>query len=340
MRVEDIERLGQEAKERLKSASSLQELEEARVQLLGRKGALTRILRSIRELPEEERPRIGRMANRLKEELEQLLEERRKELEAEEEKRRLEAERIDVTLPGRFPQMGRLHPLTLVMREIEDIFVGLGFEVVQGPEVETEYYNFVALNIPPWHPVRDEHDSFYITDEILLRTETSAVQIRTMESRPPPVRIIAPGRCYRRDPVDATHSPVFHQVEGLWVEKGVTFAHLKGVLTEFAKRMFGENVKMRFRPDYFPFTEPSTDAAISCVMCDGKGCPVCKGTGWLEILGAGMVHPNVLRNVGYDPEEVTGLAFGMGLERIAMLKYGIDDLRLFFENDVRFLKQF
>ncbi|HIE09536.1 MAG TPA: phenylalanine--tRNA ligase subunit alpha, partial [Armatimonadetes bacterium] len=306
----------------------------------GRKGEVTRLLKGIGELPPEERPLVGRLANELRERIRRLIEERRRELEAEERKRRFEAERLDVTMPGRFPRLGRLHPLTQVMREVEEIFIALGFEVVQGPEVETEWYNFVALNIPDWHPVRDEHDSFYITEEILLRTETSAVQIRTMERRKPPVRIISPGRCYRRDPLDATHSPIFHQVEGLWVEKGVTFAHLKGVLEEFARRMFGKEVKMRFRPDYFPFTEPSADASISCVMCGGRGCPVCKHTGWLEILGAGMVHPNVLRNVGYDPEEVTGLAFGMGLERIAMLKYGIDDIRLFYENDVRFLEQF
>ena len=337
---DEIERLKEEAENGIKAATSLKELDEWRVRLLGRKGEITRLLRGIRELPPEERPLVGRLANELRGQIQSLIEQRRRELEEEETRRRFEAERLDVTMPGRFPRLGRLHPLTQIMREVEEIFTALGFEVVQGPEVETEWYNFVALNIPDWHPVRDEHDSFYITSEVLLRTETSAVQIRTMERRKPPVRIISPGRCYRRDPLDATHSPIFHQVEGLWVEKGVTFAHLKGVLEEFARRMFGENVRMRFRPDYFPFTEPRADASISCVMCDGKGCPVCKHTGWLEILGAGMVHPNVLRNVGYDPEEVTGLAFGMGLERIAMLKFGIEDIRLFYENDVRFLEQF
>ncbi len=335
--MEELLKIKEEAKSRLGSAEDLKALEDIRRKYLGKKGLITLTLRSLGRLPEEERPEAGKHANQVKREIETLLSTRKRELE---EKEKVVEEAIDVTLPGRSPKLGRKHPLTQVLDEIKKIFMNLGFEIVEGPEVELEYYNFIALNIPPYHPVRDEHDSFYITNEVLLRTETSAVQIRTMEKRKPPVKIIAPGRVYRRDAVDRTHSHTFHQVEGLWVDKGITFGDLKGTLTLFAQQMFGEKVSLRFRPDYFPFTEPSADGAISCIICEGRGCPVCSNTGWLEIFGCGMVHPKVLKNVGYDPEKTGGYAFGLGVERIAMLKYGIDDMRLFFENDLRFLEQF
>ncbi|MBC7329168.1 phenylalanine--tRNA ligase subunit alpha [bacterium] len=333
---EEIKTIEKEAQELLAIAKSEEEVEKIRVSFLGKKGKLTQMIKDIPNFPPQQRPLIGRALNELKNKLSEAIETRLSFLRSISRKRGM----IDVTLPGIRPQFGRKHPLTQVIDEIKSIFIGLGFEVVEGPEIETEYHNFIALNIPPEHPVRDEHDSFYITDDILLRTETSAVQIRVMEARKPPIRIIAPGRVFRRDQVDATHSHTFHQVEGLMVDKGITFSDLKGVLTLFCERMFGKDVKMRFRPDYFPFTEPSADASISCIMCGGEGCRVCSYTGWLEILGCGMVHPQVLRNVGYDPSEWQGFAFGMGVERIAMLKYRIDDIRLFLENDLRFLKQF
>ncbi|MGC9003360.1 MAG: phenylalanine--tRNA ligase subunit alpha [bacterium] len=333
---EEIRQLKKEAEKLLTEANSEEEVDRIRINFVGKKGKLTQIIRALPSFPPDKRPLIGRLVNEAKEKISAALEARRSFLQSLSMKR----ETVDVTLPGVRPQFGRRHPLTQVIDEIKRIFIGLGFEVVEGPEIETEYHNFIALNIPPEHPVRDEHDSFYITDDILLRTETSAVQIRVMEARKPPIRIIAPGRVFRRDQVDATHSHTFHQVEGLMVDKGVTFSDLKGVLTLFCEQMFGEGVKMRFRPDYFPFTEPSADASISCIICGGKGCRVCSYTGWLEILGCGMVHPQVLRNVGYDPAEWQGFAFGMGVERIAMLKYRIDDIRLFLENDLRFLKQF
>lgn len=332
----DIRQIEKEAEELLASSKSEEDLEKIRVSFLGKKGKLTLIRKELPNLPPEKRPKVGKLLNEAYEKLAQALETRRSFLRA----LLREKERVDVTLPGIHPSLGRKHPLTTIIDEIKNIFIGLGFEVVEGPEIETEYHNFIALNIPPEHPVRDEHDSFYITNDILLRTETSAVQIRVMESRKPPVRIIAPGRVFRRDQIDATHSHTFHQVEGLMVDKGITFSDLKGVLTLFCERMFGKGVRMRFRPDYFPFTEPSADASISCIICGGKGCRVCSYTGWLEILGCGMVHPQVLRNVGYDPNEWQGFAFGMGAERIAMLKFGINDIRLFLENDLRFLKQF
>lgn len=335
--MEEILKIKEEAKSRLGSAEDLKALESIRREYLGKKGFITLILRSLGKLPAEGRPGAGKCANQVKREIEALLSTRKKELE---ERKKIVEEAIDVTLPGHSLKLGTKHPLTQVLDEIKKIFMNLGFEIVEGPEVELEYYNFIALNIPPYHPVRDEHDSFYITDEVLLRTETSAVQIRTMEKRKPPVKIIAPGRVYRRDAVDRTHSHTFHQVEGLWVDKNITFGDLKGTLALFAQQMFGEKVSMRFRPDYFPFTEPSADGAISCIICEGRGCPVCSNTGWLEIFGCGMVHPKVLSNVGYDPEKIGGYAFGLGVERIAMLKYGIDDMRLFFENDLRFLEQF
>jgi phenylalanyl-tRNA synthetase alpha chain len=329
-----------EARERAAAAQSSAELEELRRAYLGRNGSLNQILRGMGKLPPEERPVAGKLANETKELIEQLLAQRATDIVAKEREAKLAAERIDVTLPGRGGSIGKKHPLTLVTEEICEIFTGLGFEVVEGPEVETEWYNFIALNIPPDHPARDEQDTFYFSDDVLLRTHTSPVQIRTMEKRPPPVRIIVPGRVYRRDPFDATHSPIFHQVEGLLVDEDTTFADLKGTLTVFAQRMFGEKVRTRFRPSYFPFTEPSAEVDISCIFCGGAGCSVCKQSGWIEILGSGMVHPNVLRNVGYDPEQVQGFAFGVGIDRIAILKYQVNDIRLFFENDLRFVRQF
>ncbi len=326
---------------RVAAAASSEELESLRVQYLGKKGELTGVLRGMGKLPPEERPRVGQLANQVREELETALQEAREALARREQEERLRAEAIDVTLPGRPLPRGYRHPLYQALNEIKAIFTGLGFDVAEGPEVESDFYNFEALNLPKEHPARDMQDSFYITEDVLLRTHTSPVQVRVMEARRPeiPIRIIAPGKVYRRDD-DATHSPLFHQVEGLLVDRRVTFGDLKGTLMAFIKQMFGEGVRVRFRPSYFPFTEPSAEVDMSCVMCGGSGCRVCSHTGWLEILGCGMVHPKVLSMSGYDPEAVSGFAFGMGLERLAMLKYGIDDLRLFYENDLRFLQQF
>jgi phenylalanyl-tRNA synthetase alpha chain len=332
-----IEELQEAALREIRQARNPGELEGLRVKYLGRKGALTQVLRSLGQLAPEERRRVGQEANTLKQALEEVLAEALAAL--KEAARRVSEKAIDVTLPGRRPALGRLHPLTRINQEVCDIFLHLGFETVEGPEVELDFYNFEALNIPPDHPARDMQDTFYFNDRVLLRTHTSPMQVRTMEKRRPPVRVIAPGRVYRRDS-DLTHTPMFHQVEGLLVDKGVTFADLKGVLTAFVHEMFGPEVGVRFRPSYFPFTEPSAEVDIECVICRGEGCRVCKATGWLEVLGSGMVHPAVFEAVGYDPEEYTGFAFGLGIERIAMLKYGIDDIRLFFENDLRFLRQF
>jgi phenylalanyl-tRNA synthetase alpha chain len=332
-----IEELLATGQREIRQAASPEDLEALRVKYLGRKGALTQVLRGLKNLEPEVRRRVGALANQAKEHLEAALAEALAAL--KEAAARAAAPQIDVTLPGRQGFWGRLHPLTRIMEEICDIFLHLGFEAVEGPEVELDYYNFEALNIPPDHPARDMQDTFYFNDKVLLRTHTSPMQIRVMEQRRPPVRIIAPGKVYRRDS-DMTHSPMFHQVEGLLVDRGVTFADLKGVLTEFVHQMFDPGVNLRFRPSYFPFTEPSAEIDIACVICRGEGCRVCKVTGWLEILGAGMVHPAVFEAVGYDPEEFTGFAFGLGVERIAMLKYGIDDIRLFYENDLRFLRQF
>ena len=311
-------------------------LDQARIRFLGRKGELAQLFKELGKVPEEERREVGRLLNVAKLRLEEVFSE------AAQRSRDLEASRresIDVTVPGRLPPAGRLHPITQTAMEVCRIFNWLGFETVEGPEVELDYYNFEALNIPKDHPARDMQDTFYISEEVVLRTHTSPIQVRTMEKRKPPVRVIAPGRTYRRDS-DVTHTPMFHQVEGLMVGKGISFGDLKGILTTFVHQMFGPEVGLRFRPSFFPFTEPSAEVDIECVMCRGGGCRVCKGTGWLEILGSGMVDPEVYKYVGYDPEEVTGFAFGMGIERIAMLKFGIDDLRLFFENDLRFLEQF
>jgi len=335
-----VDAIAQEAREAVAAARSSADLEQARVRFLGRQGVLTQLLRSLGTLAPEERRLVGAAANEAKRMLEALLEERLAEaLESERRAQRTRA-RLDLTLPGRRPPRGVLHPLARVHDEIVAIFAGLGFSVVDGPEVETDYYNFEALNIPRDHPARDMQDTLYLTESTLLRTHTSPVQIRTMLAQKPPVRIIVPGRVFRRDVADASHSPMFHQVEGLAVDRNVTMADLKGTLGLFAREMFGPESRIRFRPSFFPFTEPSAEVDVLCFVCHGQGCRLCKQGGWLEILGSGMVHPQVLKNVGYDPEEVTGWAFGMGIERIAMLKYGIDDLRLFFDNDLRFLRQF
>ena len=327
------------ARDAVAAATTSAELEEIRVRMLGRQGSLTQLLRGLGALPAAERPQVGAAANEAKRELESLLETRLAETLARERQTRRAGQRIDLTLPGRRPPLGALHPLTQVEDEIVSIFMGLGFSVAEGPEIETDYYNFEALNIPADHPARDMQDTFYLSPDVLLRTHTSPVQIRTMKAQRPPVRVICPGRVYRRD-ADITHSPVFHQVEGLAVDRDISMGDLKGTLELFAREMFGPGSAIRFRPSFFPFTEPSAEVDVRCFLCQGAGCRVCKQSGWLEILGSGMVHPQVLRNVGYDPEEVTGWAFGMGIERVAMLKYGIDDIRLFFENDLRFLRQF
>jgi phenylalanyl-tRNA synthetase alpha chain len=327
------------AREEIERAATRRDLEEARVRYLGKKGALTQLLRALPSLPAAERPVVGREGNLAKAEIESALEARLAVLEGLERRARLAADRPDLTLPGRRVVPGSLHPLTRVLDEIVDVFTGMGFAVAEGPEVELDYYNFEALNIPKDHPARDMQDTFYVGGEILLRTHTSPVQIRTMERQKPPVRIICPGRVYRRD-ADITHSPVFHQVEGLAVDRGITMGDLKGTLELFARELFGADSRIRFRPSFFPFTEPSAEVDVLCFLCKGGGCRVCKASGWLEILGSGMVHPRILRAMGYDTEEVTGWAFGMGVERVAMLRYGIDDIRLFFENDLRFLAQF
>jgi phenylalanyl-tRNA synthetase alpha chain len=327
------------AHEDLDRATSGEDLERVRVKYLGKKGVLTQLLRSMPALLPDERPVVGREANEAKAEIEAELARRLAAVTRAARRARLAAEHVDLTLPGRRIEPGGTHPLSRVLDEIVDVFVGLGFAVAEGPEVELDYYNFEALNIPPDHPARDMQDTFYVSDEVLLRTHTSPVQIRTMLAQKPPVRIICPGVVYRRD-ADITHSPMFHQVEGLAVDREISMADLKGTLDLFARELFGPDSQIRFRPSFFPFTEPSAEVDVRCFLCKGGGCRVCKGTGWLEILGCGMVHPQVFRNVGYDPEAVTGWAFGMGVERVAMLKYGVDDIRLFFENDLRFLAQF
>ena len=324
------------------TAQSLGELNDIRVKFLGKKGEMTALLRSMSALAQEERPRIGKIVNEARAELEELLAAKSEELAQRELADKIAAEHIDVTLPGRTAPVGHLHPLTITLDRIKKIFLQMGFTIEEGPEIESDYYNFEALNLPKDHPARDMQDSFYITEDILLRSQTSPVQARTMQKNEPntPIRMIAPGRVYRRDSYDATHSPMFTQVEGLVIDKGISFADLKGTLELCLHQLFDADAKVRFRPSFFPFTEPSTEVDISCSSCHGAGCRVCKGTGWLEILGAGMVHPNVLRMSGYDPTQVSGFAFGMGVERIAMLAYGVDDLRLFYDNDVRFLHQF
>jgi phenylalanyl-tRNA synthetase alpha chain len=336
---EELESLKKEILASLSQVSTEKELSEIRVRVLGRKGSLTQLLKRLGTLPETERREIGKRANQVKEDLEKRIEETLLQIQERERREALGREKIDVTLPGRRIPVGKRHPLTQTLDEIIDIFSRLGFEVVEGPEVELDYYNFEALNIPQGHPAREMQATFFISDDVVLRTHTSPVQVRTMEKKRPPVRVICPGAVYRCDS-DPTHSPMFHQVEGLLVDRGITFADLKGVLTVFVHQMFSKETRLRFRPSFFPFTEPSAEIDIECFICGGKGCGVCSHTGWLEILGSGMVDPAVYKFVNYDPEEVTGFAFGMGIERIAMLKFGINDIRLFFTNDLRFLKQF
>ncbi len=337
---EKLEQIKADVEGILKNAADLDTLENIRIKYLGKKGELTSVLKGMGKLSKEERPKIGALANEVRAKLEAELDEKKTVLAAKLEEAKLKAEVIDVTMPGKKQEEGKLHPLTKVLNEIKDIFIGMGFQIADGPEVEYDYYNFEALNIPKNHPARDTQDTFYIEDNIVLRTQTSGMQVRVMEKTKPPIRIIAPGRVYRSDTVDATHSPVFHQIEGLVVDKNVTMADLKGTLEMFTKSLYGEDTRVRFRPHHFPFTEPSAEMDVSCFVCGGKGCSVCKGEGWIEVLGCGMVHPKVLANCDIDPEEYSGFAFGIGLERIAMGKYDIDDLRLFFENDLRFLKQF
>lgn len=337
---EKLAKLREEVLAQIEAAENLERLNEVRVGVLGKKGALTELLKGMKDVAAEDRPKVGQMVNEVRAEIEKALEEEKSRLEDLALEARLKEEVLDVTLPSKKNQVGHRHPNTIALEEVERIFVGMGYEVVEGPEVEKDYYNFEALNIPKDHPARDEQDTFYINDEIVLRTQTSPVQVHTMEKGKLPIRMIAPGRVFRSDEVDATHSPSFHQIEGLVIDKNITFADLKGTLAEFAKELFGESTKVKFRPHHFPFTEPSAEVDVSCFKCGGKGCRFCKGSGWIEILGCGMVHPKVLRMSGIDPEEYSGFAFGMGLERIALLKYEIDDMRLLYENDARFLKQF
>ncbi len=337
---EQLEAIRQKALTELENASSVQDIEAVRIKFLGKKGELTGILKQMGKLSAEERPVIGQLANVIRSELEAKIEEDSKAISQKLQAEKLKAEKIDVTLPGKAKVLGSRHPLTVVLDDIKDIFIGMGFDIVDGPEVEKDYYNFEALNIPKDHPARDTQDTFYINENIVLRTQTSPVQVRVMEKQQPPIRIISPGRVFRSDAVDATHSPLFHQIEGLVVDKGVSFADLKGTLEIFIKQLYGEDSVVRFRPHHFPFTEPSAEVDVQCFNCHGAGCPLCKGEGWIEILGCGMVHPKVLETCNIDPEVYSGFAFGLGLERIAMRRYNINDLRLFFENDVRFLKQF
>lgn len=335
-----LEQIKNAAVDALESCDSLKALEELKVKYLGKKGELTGILKQMGKLSAEERPVIGQLANEVRAKIEEEVAFRVKTLKEKQLEEQLKAEKIDVTMPGQKFEVGKKHPLTLVMDEIKEIFLGMGFDVVSGPEVELDYYNFEALNLRKDHPARDTQDTFYITENTLLRTQTSPVQIRTMEKRKPPIRIISPGRVYRSDALDATHSPVFHQIEGLVVDKGIQMSDLKGTLEMFVKSLYGEDSVVRFRPHHFPFTEPSAEMDVMCFNCHGEGCRVCKGEGWIEILGAGMVHPKVLQNCGIDPEEYSGFAFGMGLERVVMRRFAINDIRMFFENDMRFLSQF
>ncbi|MFR5683893.1 MAG: phenylalanine--tRNA ligase subunit alpha [Clostridia bacterium] len=337
---EQIEQIMLHAKEEVEQASNLPSLNEVRVKYLGKKGELTAVLRGMGGLSPEERPVIGSLVNQTRDEIELLIEQREEQFKKQELEEKLKTEKIDITMPSNKESIGSIHPITQIINDIKEIFIGLGYEIAEGPEIELATYNFDKLNTPPDHPARDEQDTFYITEDIVLRSQTSPMQARTMEKQKPPIKIICPGAVYRSDNVDATHSPVFHQIEGLVVDKNISMADLKGTLEIFTKKCLGENTKIRFRPHHFPFTEPSAEADVSCFVCGGKGCRVCKGEGWIELLGCGMVHPNVLRNCGIDPKEYSGFAFGCGVDRIAMAKFGIDDMRLLYENDVRFLKQF
>jgi len=336
---EKLELLKIQARDELRQVADEISLQNIKAKFVGRKGVITDILKAMKDVPPEDRPKMGKLINEVKTFVEDLIEHRQNELNEVRKARAVAEEKIDVTLPGRGLPIGAKHPVTQVMEEIIDVFERMGFEVAEGPEVETDYYNFEALNIPKNHPARDMQDTFYISDDVVLRTHTSPVQIRVMEKQEPPVKIIAPGRVYRCDS-DVSHTPMFHQIEGLLVDENVTFGDLKGVLTEFIRLIFGEGIGVRFRPSFFPFTEPSAEVDMECVICGGKGCRVCKETGWLEVLGCGMVDPEVFKSVNYDHEKYSGFAFGMGIERITMLKFGINDIRLFFENDIRFLKQF
>lgn len=324
----------------INAAQNAVAVDELRVRFLGKKGELTAILKQMGGLSAEERPIVGALANDVREEIDALIREKAADIANAQLLSQLENESIDVTLPGTTIKRGKRHPFGLVLKEVKEIFTGMGFDIVSGPEVELDHYNFEMLNMPPSHPARDTQDTFYINEKVLLRTQTSPVQIRTMEKQQPPIYMICPGRVYRSDAVDATHSPIFHQMEGLVVDKGITFTDLKGTLEMFIKKLYGEDTRVRFRPHHFPYTEPSAEMDMSCFKCGGKGCPLCKGEGWIEILGCGMVHPKVLENCGIDSEVYSGFAFGMGIERVTMMRYGVDDMRLFYENDLRFLKQF
>ena len=337
---EQIAKIKENALNEISGAQSAKQLEEARIKYLGKKGELTLILRGMGGLSAEERPVIGSLVNQVRDELEKKIEEGEKHFADLEIQNKLEGENIDVTMPSKKINLGSVHPITQTIKDVEEIFIGMGYEIADGPEIELATYNFDKLNTPPDHPARDVQDTFYITDDIVLRSQTSPVQARVMEKQKPPIKIICPGAVYRSDSVDATHSPVFHQIEGLVIDKNISMADLKGTLAMFAKKCLGEKTEIRFRPHHFPFTEPSAEVDVSCFVCGGKGCRVCKGEGWIELLGCGMVHPNVLKNCGIDPEEYSGFAFGFGVERIAMAKFGIDDMRLLYENDIRFLKQF
>ena len=337
---ERLQKIREEAIAKIQTSENLDKLNEIKVAVLGKKGELTEVLKGMKDVAAEDRPKVGQLVNDTRMAIEEKLEEMKKLLSDAAREQKLKSEVIDVTLPANKNSVGHRHPNTIALEELQRIFVGMGYEVVEGPEVEYDYYNFEALNIPANHPAKDEQDTFYINDKIVLRTQTSPVQVREMETGKLPIRMIAPGRVFRADEVDATHSPSFHQVEGLVIDKNVTFADLKGTLAQFAKELFGEETKVKFRPHHFPFTEPSAEMDVSCFKCGGKGCRMCKGSGWIEILGCGMVHPNVFKMSNINPEEYNGFAFGIGLERIALLKYEIDDMRLLYENDTRFLKQF
>lgn len=337
---EKLQAIREQAMAQMKEAITLEQLNELKVAVLGKKGELTQVLKSMKDVAPEDRPKVGQLVNEARQEIEACLDQKTAEIKRQQREEQLKSEVIDVTLPGEKTKTGHRHPNQIALEDLERVFIGMGYEVVEGPEVEYDRYNFELLNIPANHPAKDEQDTFYITKDILLRTQTSPVQARIMETGRMPIRVIAPGRVFRSDEVDATHSPSFHQVEGLVVDKGITFADLKGTLEQFAKEFFGPETKVKFRPHHFPFTEPSAEVDVTCFKCGGKGCRMCKGSGWIEILGCGMVHPKVLRDCGIDPDVYQGFAFGIGLERVALLKYEIDDMRLLYENDMRFLKQF
>ncbi len=337
---EKLKRIKEEAIKKIEESVNLEQLNEIKVAILGKKGELTEVLKGMKDVDKEDRPKVGQWVNDTRSAIEEVFDKIKNDIAKKAREEQLKKETIDVTLPAKKKTIGHRHPNSIALEEVERIFVGMGYEVVEGPEVEYDYYNFEALNIPANHPAKDEQDTFYINDKIVLRTQTSPVQVREMEKGNLPIRILAPGRVFRSDEVDATHSPSFHQIEGLVIDKNVTFSDLKGTLAQFAKELFGEDTKVKFRPHHFPFTEPSAEVDVTCFKCGGEGCRMCKGTGWIEILGCGMVHPRVLEMSGINPDEYSGFAFGVGLERIALLKYEIDDMRLLYENDVRFLKQF